>query len=389
MLENIPADEPRQIQHIVELTLKQLQMRYPGDKPTLRAVHAKGHGCVTGNFEVLPGLAENLRRGVFAQPGKSYSALVRFSNADPLVRGDSTPGANSGPPSHGSRGMAIKLLEVEGPKLEPDHGAPTQDFLMVNQPVFAFANVEDYEVLSRVLVDHNDDPRPFFPERLPPPGTATPTPSQLRAMETAGVVVRVRSASVTASPAAFQIPPASPVDNDYFSAAPFLLGPDQVMRFRVHPTSRSADQPDDSDDNYLRNALVKRLRDKQAGDVVFYFEVQVRPADSIDPDVDIENASHAWPDTFPFEHVATLTIPLQELDTAELREALRATGIHALARPGSPPPPRRHQPPPPCCLQSLRNVAEPTEGTCCCRISNHRQSRWYEEGPLKGPSFEV
>ena len=68
------------------------------------------------------------------------------------------------------------------------HGAATQDFLMVNQPVFAFANVEDYEVLSRVLVDHHDDARPFFAERLPPAGTTNPTPSQLRAMETGGLV---------------------------------------------------------------------------------------------------------------------------------------------------------------------------------------------------------
>ena len=92
------------------------------------------------------------------------------------------------------------------------------------------------------------------------------------------------------------------------------------MRFRVRPMSRSTDEPDVSDENYLRSALVKRLRDKMAGDVVFGFEVQVRPAVSINPDTDIENASHAWPDAIPFEHVATLTIPLQEFDTPELRE---------------------------------------------------------------------
>ncbi|MSR57241.1 MAG: hypothetical protein EXS05_06185 [Planctomycetaceae bacterium] len=320
MLENVPPDEPRQIEHIVELTRQQLQSRYPGDRPVLRGVHAKGHGCVTATFTVEHCLAENLRRGVFAQPGKQYSALVRYSNAAPLVTPDSTPGANGAAPAHGSRGMAIKVLGVEGPSLGPVQGAATQDFLMVNQPVFAFANVEDYEVLSRVLVDHNDNPLPFFPERLPPAGTVTPTLSQKRAVETREIVGRVRSASLTATPPAFQVPPTSPVDNDYFSASPFLLGPDQVMRFRVRPTTRSADEPNVSDPNYLRTALVKRLRDQQAGDVVFHFEVQVRPADSIDPDVDIENSSHAWPDTFPFEHVATLTIPLQEFDTPQQHE---------------------------------------------------------------------
>ena len=333
MLENIPADEQKQIEHIVQLTMQQLQMRFPGDKRVLRGVHAKDHGCVTATLEVLCGLAENLRQGIFAQPGKRYSALVRFSNAAMLVTPDSAPGTNGGAPSHGSRGMAIKLLGVEGPTLGSVHGAATQDFLMVNQPVFAFANVEDYEVLSRVLVDHHDDARPFFAERLPPAGTTNPTPSQLRAMETGGLVARIRSGSVTAQPPAFQIPPASPIDNDYFSASPFLLGPDQVMRFRVVPASRSTDEPDVSDPNYLRAALVKRLSDQHAGAVVFRFEIQVRPASSIDPDVDIENASHAWPDTFPFQHVATLTIPLQEFDSPELRvrcERLVFTPWHCL-----------------------------------------------------------
>ncbi len=334
MLENIPVDEAKQIQNIVALTIQQLQHRYPGNKRVLRGVHAKDHGCVTATFAVLPGIAENLRQGVLATPGKTYSALVRFSNAATLVTPDSTPGTGGGPPAHGSRGMAIKLLGVEGPTLGPIHGpVATQDWLLVNQPAFAFANVEDYEVLSRVLVDHNDDARPFFAQRLPPPGTTAPTASQQRALETAGLVARIRSASVTAVPPAFQPPPASPVDNDYFSAAPFLLGPDQVMRFRMRPTTRSTADPNVADPDYLRTALVKRLQDQAAGDVVFHFEVQIRPADSINPDVDIENASHTWPETFSFEHVATLTIPLQEFNTPELRELserLVFTPLHGL-----------------------------------------------------------
>ena len=321
MLENIPADEPQQIQNIVALTIQQLQRRYSGDKRVLRGVHPKDHGCVTATFAVLPGIAKNLQQGILATPGKTYSAHVRFSNAATLVTPDSASGTGGGPPSHGSRGMAIKLRGVEGTILGPMQGpVATQDLLLINQPAFTFANVEDYEVLSRVLVDHKDDARPFFAERLPPPGTTTPTASQQRAMETAGLVARIRSASVTAVPPAFQPPPASPVDNDYFSASPFLLGPDQVMHFRMRPTTRCTAEPDVVDPDYLRNALVKRLQDKSAGDVVFHFEVQVRPAASIHPDVDIENASHIWPESFPFEHVGTLTIPLQEFNTPELRE---------------------------------------------------------------------
>ena len=318
MLENIPADEARQIQHIVDLTIGQLQMRYPGDKPVLRGVHSKSHGCVHAMFEVLPDVAEKFRHGVFSVPRGKFAALVRFSNAATLVTPDSKTGPNG--VEHGSRGMAIKLLGVEGQSLGHVNGGLTQDFLMINQPAFAFANVEDYEVLSRVLVDHKDDPRPFFAERLPTAGGPPPTPSQLRALETAGLIARIRSASVSATPPAFQAPPASPVDNDYFSAAPFMLGPDQVMRFRVRPGNTHMAEPDVSDPNYLRTALVRRLKDECLGDVVFDFDVQIRPASEIEPDRDIENASHQWPESIPFTPVARLTIPLQEFDTVEFNE---------------------------------------------------------------------
>lgn len=311
MLENIPADEAQRIAHIVELTLKQLERRYPGDKRVLRGVHAKGHGCVTASFTVMHTLAKELRYGVFSEPGKTFPALVRFSNASVSVEEDSKPGANGGPPAHGSRGMAIKLLGVEGPSLGFVHGALTQDFLMINQPVFAFANVEDYEALSEVLLAHGDDPRPFFGRVQDP---ALSEAARTRAKETGQIVARVRSAGTTGEPPVFQAPPASPVDNAYFGASPFLLGPDQVMRIRACPVCRSDAQPNVSRRDYLKEALVERLRNKQAGAVVFQFEVQVRPASSINPDVDIENASHDWPDSDKnYVQVATLTIPLQEL----------------------------------------------------------------------------
>ncbi len=150
---------------------------------------------------------------------------------------------------HGSRGMAVKLFGVTGKSLGFIHGSQTQDFLMVNHPVFVFANVEDYEVLSRaLLVDHKDDPTPFFRERLPIPGT-TPTESQMRAVLTGALAKQIQSAKF---PPAFQAPPASPVDNDYFGAAPFMLGHDQVMRFRVRPIARSDEAPNVADPNYLR-----------------------------------------------------------------------------------------------------------------------------------------
>jgi hypothetical protein len=340
MLEKVPTDEAQQIMNIAELTIEQLRYRYPGERRVLRGVHAKDHGCVYAAFHVLPDLPDAFRYGVFATPGRSYSALVRFSNASTVVAQDSTPGENGGPPAHGSRGMAVKLLGVEGTPLPNVHGALTQDFLMINQPVFAFANVEDYEVLSQVLLETlkagKEDPGPFFARRLPAAGSGTPpTTAQLRALNTLKLIQRIRSSTSDPVTGAFQPPPSSPLDNDYFSASPFLLGQHQVMRFRIRPRSRSMEEPDVRDPNYLRTALTKRLTNPSMGDVIFDFEVQVRPTDSIDPELHIENASQEWPESEagPFHPVATLTIPLQETDTPERRvqcERLVFTPWHGL-----------------------------------------------------------
>src|SRR5262245_60145320 len=122
-LERVPPCEGAQIEHIVQLTLQQLQRRYPGEAPVLRGVHPKDHGCVQAKFTVRPDLEESLRIGVFAEPGRQYEAWIRFSNAAALVDRDSklldgpTPGQKT--PLHGSRGMAIKLLGVSGTSLVP------------------------------------------------------------------------------------------------------------------------------------------------------------------------------------------------------------------------------------------------------------------------------
>ncbi|MFN9969487.1 MAG: hypothetical protein ACK58T_06265, partial [Phycisphaerae bacterium] len=85
MLEIISPKEHQQIQHIVELTIQQLQMRYGGDPrlKVLRGVHPKSHGCVSAKFEVLKTLPAGVPAvGLFTQPGRVFESVdVRFSNA--------------------------------------------------------------------------------------------------------------------------------------------------------------------------------------------------------------------------------------------------------------------------------------------------------------------
>ncbi len=73
-----------------------------------RDAHPKAHGCVAAKFKVEKNLEKDLAKGIFI-PGKTYDAIIRFSNADedsnrPDYKGD-------------GRGMAIKLFGVPGRKL--------------------------------------------------------------------------------------------------------------------------------------------------------------------------------------------------------------------------------------------------------------------------------
>jgi hypothetical protein len=46
-----------------------------------RGQHAKATGCVTAEFQVVDEMPDHLRHGVFAEPGRTFEALVRFSNS--------------------------------------------------------------------------------------------------------------------------------------------------------------------------------------------------------------------------------------------------------------------------------------------------------------------
>ncbi len=110
-----------------------------GDGVYRRDAHAKNHGCALADFSVTERLEEPFRQGVFA--GRKYQAWVRFSSGNEGANSDWKPDA---------RGMAIKVLGVPGTKLlEGEQDAQTQDFLMIDNPVFFIRNVEEYARLTK------------------------------------------------------------------------------------------------------------------------------------------------------------------------------------------------------------------------------------------------
>ncbi|HYE28252.1 MAG TPA: catalase family protein [Allosphingosinicella sp.] len=315
-LEKVPPEESGQIDESADLMVKLLNRRYGGAPRVLRGVHPKDHGCVEATFTVSESLPPELRVGVFRKPGDVFRAAIRFSNAAPLVTPDSplepAPPAGKLAPAHGSRGMAIKLYNVSGARLVPEDRERTQDFLMINQPVFAFANVEDYLALNRIIVDDDAAAPKFFarPDLSPE--------AQKRALTTRGIVARIKGFL----PPPFQAPPLSPLDNTYFSAAPFSFGEGRVMKFACKPVNPKTGELGEAvnDPDYLRNAMRQRMAEAGGNDICFDFQVQVRDAASLAGKIetDIEDACVAWNE--PFVTVARIAIPPQDITSPQRQE---------------------------------------------------------------------
>jgi hypothetical protein len=281
--EKAPQGESEQIGQIIALTTQLLQMRYP-EGMARRGVHPKDHGCVRATFTVNPDIPQNYRAGVFATPGKKYPAWIRFSNATPFLAPDL---GKNGPDS---RGMAIKLIGVEGDTLLNEPGAKTQDFLLINLPGFAFPNVSEYLEVTKIQLAKHDDITSFFAPPLSP-----------ERLKTVAVVTKIKQTNV-----------GNPLESPYFSAAPFLYGPDKVAKFSVVP--RSAEKtpvPPNPGTNYLREAMKKSLDPAIGKPALFEFGVQLRNDESLP----IEDATAEWSETTaPTQKVATISIDPQDFD---------------------------------------------------------------------------
>lgn len=116
----------------------------------LRPVHAKSHGLLKAEMEVYGDLPEALRQGLFAHAA-AYPIIIRFSTNP----GDILPDSVSTP-----RGMALKVVGIEGQEMLPDHaGETTQDFVLVNGKTFANKDAADFLSQQKVIeANATDDP---------------------------------------------------------------------------------------------------------------------------------------------------------------------------------------------------------------------------------------
>src|SRR6266403_3973222 len=142
MGEFVPADEGVYTSQIIHNGIAMLTTtrQAVGDGVYRRDAHAKTHGCMLASFRALPKLEPPLSVGVF-EDTNPHKAWVRFSSGSTSLQSDWQPDA---------RGMAIKVLGVRGEKmLEGEENALTQDFLMINNPVFFIRDVKEYALLTK------------------------------------------------------------------------------------------------------------------------------------------------------------------------------------------------------------------------------------------------
>jgi hypothetical protein len=145
-LESVSPDEVETIRGLSEALTEIMETVAEDEGHARRSVHAKSHGVLGATLTVLPNLLPELAQGIFARSGE-HPALLRISTNP----GDMLDDSISLP-----RGVALKVLDVEGERLPGSEGARTQDFLMVNAPAFAAPTPEAFLKNLRLLAKTTD-----------------------------------------------------------------------------------------------------------------------------------------------------------------------------------------------------------------------------------------
>lgn len=266
-------------------------------EPRKPQARTKSHGAVRAVVQVRDDVPEALQRGLFARP-KSYRAWVQFASQ----------GAGHGRDIDmlGPLSMNIKLLGVPGAKLLDDE-QHTHDLMATSAPTGVTPDVRADAQLQGELL--RGTPLFYFFNRQEP--HILDFLMQALWNHTQG----------------------SPLECDYYSGSPYLLGEGQAMKFslrsRLTTQSRIKGLLTRPSPNYLRENMARTLSNES---VEFDLLVQVQT----DPHrMPIEDATVMWPEHMsPYVPVATVHIPQQTFDSPSqlaFAESLSFTPWHAIA----------------------------------------------------------
>ncbi|MGV1772345.1 catalase family protein [Agrobacterium vitis] len=249
----------------------------------VRSVHAKAHGIIEATMIVRDGLPAELAQGLFAKAGE-YPVYMRLStNA-----GDILPDAIALP-----RGLAIKVVGVEGPRL-PDANGDTQDFVMVNGPVFQAPNPEKFLSSLKLLARTTDKME----------GTKAVLSSVLQTVNKGLEAVGISSSTIQSLGGA---PNVDPLGETYFSVTPFRYG-DYIAKFRLKPVSADLTKRTGTEiDVSVREDAIRETVQGEMQDTHGEWEFQVQLCRDVDAQP-IEDPTVEWKeDEAPFVTVAIVT----------------------------------------------------------------------------------
>ncbi len=269
---NSPAQE-QAIQKLIAMLSEKMLKENPRPGHMQRDAHPKMIALLRAEFIIEKDLPEELRVGLFAT-AKTHPAWIRFSNQLAPPGGDDVPDI---------RGMAVKLLEVEGKKvLEGQEDLQSHDFVTISTDAFVTRDIVEFADMIAALVTSKFRlilNLLFHPKNLY---------NLLRANKRFGSLLEAR----------------------FFSVAPYLFG-DRAVKYSIKPQSDFQTQiVPKSTQNYLTSVMTKQLEEK---DYYFDFMIQFQ----IDPKkTPIEDLSVRWKeDDSPFIKVATIKIPKQEFNS--------------------------------------------------------------------------
>ncbi|WP_428531588.1 catalase family protein [Rhodopila sp.] len=260
----------------------------------MRSVHAKSHGVLFGSLAVPENLPGVLAQGLFSKGG-NYRVVMRLST----VPGDILNDSVSTP-----RGVAIKVIGVDGARLPGSEADVTQDFLMVNAPAFSAPTAAKFLGNLKTLAGTTDK---YEAVKEVLSRVARGTEAILEAFGgKSSTVVTMGGHAATHI-----------LGETFYSQTPFLFGR-YICKFALVPSSpglraltrQSVDvnaRPD-----ALREAVIEHFG-RDGGE----WELQVQLNTDLQT-MPIEDASVPWPeDKSPYVTVARISAPAQDAWSAE------------------------------------------------------------------------
>jgi hypothetical protein len=251
-----------------------------------RGGNTKTHGVVRAELTVRDDLPEHMRQGIFAQP-QTFRAWVRFSGPGPYVTTDID--------DVGFMSIGVKLMGVPGPKLLDDESS-TQDMLGVSTPTFV---TPDTRANAQLQYWSCKNAQIFYFLNF-------------RESHILDLMMQLLWTKTQTSP----------LEGEYFSCVPYLLGDGQAIQYSFRPRLQTRTRvprlPLRPPDNYLREAMAVTLAEQ---DVEFDVLLQLQTDPFLMP---IENNAVLWPTKLsPRVPAAMLRIPKQTFDSPEQLEFAR------------------------------------------------------------------